>query len=278
MGNKLTVIVPCKDERDNIRACIASFRHIADEILIADSGSTDGTLDIVRSMGDCRIVEREYRFSGDFKNWAIPQARHEWVLLVDADERVTPELASEIQALLDHGPDQVAYWMYRKNHFMGHPLRFGPWSTDKCIRLFRRELRYLGDTDHAEIHVPNGKVGVLKARLTHFTFWTYDQYFPKIDRYASFQAQRWYTAGRKPNPAKLLFNFPCRFLHNYFIRLGFLDGWVGFQVCMMVSIYSFLKQARHWELCHALRQDQVAGHEVLQSPPDDHDTVLRPAA
>jgi glycosyltransferase involved in cell wall biosynthesis len=278
MGNKLTVIVPCKNESDNIRACIESFRAIADEILVADSGSTDGTLDIVRKMGDCRIVEREYRFSGDFKNWAIPQAQHEWVLLVDADERVTPQLADEIQALLDRGPDQDAYWIYRKNHFMGHPLRFGPWSSDKCVRLFRRELRYLGDTDHAEIHVPNGKLAAIKARLTHYTFWTYDQYFPKIDRYASFQAQQWHKAGRTPSRVKILFNFPCRFLHNYFIRLGFLDGWVGFQVCMMVSIYSFLKQARHWELCYALSQAEVEVSANSQAHPTTHDTVSRPAA
>ena len=93
MTAKLTVLIPCKDERRNIRACIESVQAIADEILIADSGSTDGTLDIVRDIGGCRIIEREYINSANFKNWAIPQARHEWVLVVDADERVTPELA-----------------------------------------------------------------------------------------------------------------------------------------------------------------------------------------
>jgi glycosyltransferase involved in cell wall biosynthesis len=88
MRAKLTVLVPCKNERRNIGPCIASFRDLADEILIADSGSTDATLDIVRSMGRCRIIEREYRTSGDFKNWAIPQAANPWVLILDADERV----------------------------------------------------------------------------------------------------------------------------------------------------------------------------------------------
>src|SRR4026207_1074127 len=100
----LTVLIPCKDEIQHIRACIDSVRPIADEILIADSGSTDGTLEAVRRLGDCRVIEREYVNSADFKNWAIPQAAHEWVLVVDADERVTPELAGEIQRLLANDP------------------------------------------------------------------------------------------------------------------------------------------------------------------------------
>ena len=100
MTAKLTVLIPCKNERRNIRPCIESVRSVADEILIADSGSKDGTLDIVRDAGGCRIIEREYVHSANFKNWAIPQARHPWVLIVDADERVTDKLAAEIRQVL----------------------------------------------------------------------------------------------------------------------------------------------------------------------------------
>src|SRR6476469_2853653 len=99
MSSQLTVIIPCKNERENIRACVAGARLIADEILLADSGSTDGTLEIARELG-CRIIEREYGTSGDFKNWAIPQATHEWVFILDADERITRELAEEIRAAI----------------------------------------------------------------------------------------------------------------------------------------------------------------------------------
>ena len=95
MKQPLTVIVPCKNEQLNIRACIESFCPLADEILIADSGSTDATLEIVRQFENVRIIERDYRTSGDFKNWAIPQAANQWILIVDADERITPELADE---------------------------------------------------------------------------------------------------------------------------------------------------------------------------------------
>src|SRR3954454_22950201 len=96
MAKKLTVIIPCKDERETIAACIASAQQIADEVLLADSGSTDGTLEIARGLG-CRIIEREYGTSGEFKNWAIPQAAHEWVFILDADERITLKLAAEIR-------------------------------------------------------------------------------------------------------------------------------------------------------------------------------------
>src|SRR5262245_32408098 len=105
---KLTVLIPCKDEIRHIRACIESARPIADELLVADSGSTDGTLEVARALG-CRVIEREYVNSADFKNWAIPQAQHEWVLVVDADERVTPQLANEIRSLFAFPPPCDGY-------------------------------------------------------------------------------------------------------------------------------------------------------------------------
>src|SRR5882757_9517465 len=101
MPAKLTVIIPCKNERENLGACIVSARQIPDEVLVADSGSTDGTLEIAHELG-CRIVERGYGTSGDFKNWAIPQATHDWVFILDADERIFPALATEIRDVLSH--------------------------------------------------------------------------------------------------------------------------------------------------------------------------------
>ena len=136
MTAQLTVLIPCKDERRNIRACIESVQAIADEILIADSGSTDGTLDIVRDIGGCRIIEREYINSANFKNWAIPQARNEWVLIVDADERVTPELATEITKLLESPPeDKDGFWIDRANHYLGYRIRHCGWNSDAVLRF-----------------------------------------------------------------------------------------------------------------------------------------------
>jgi FkbM family methyltransferase len=247
MSTRLTIIIPCKNEREHIRACILSAQQVADEVLVADSGSTDGTLDIAHELG-CRIIEREYRTSGDFKNWAIPQAAHEWVLILDADERVTLMLADEIRATLQN-PKHNGYWIYRRNHFLGHPIRFGPWKNDRCLRLFRRDVgRYVGLTDHAEVELSSGTDGRLRERMTHYTCASYAQYLPKIARYADVQSQVWHSEGRRTSRSQLMLRFPLRFFQGYVLRLGFLDGMAGLQVCTLVAYMSYLKHAYLWQL------------------------------
>jgi glycosyltransferase involved in cell wall biosynthesis len=245
--HRLAVIIPCKNEEEHIRACIVSAQQVADEVLVADSGSTDRTLTIARELG-CRIIERDYGTSGDFKNWAIPQAAHEWVLILDCDERITPTLAKEIRREL-RAPRHDGYWIYRRNHFLGHPIRFGPWKNDKCLRLFRRDLgRYVGETDHAEVELSAGTVGRLRARMTHYTCLSYNQYLPKLARYADVQSRIWHAAGKRTRPWHLLLRFPLRFLQCYVWRLGFLDGMAGLQVCALVAYLSWLKHAYLWKL------------------------------
>ena len=225
MSNKLTVIIPCKNEREHIRACIMSARQVADEVLVADSGSTDGTLEIARELG-CRIIEREYGTSGDFKNWAIPQAAHEWVLILDADERITPALAAEIRGVLAE-PRHDGYWIYRRNHFMGHPIRFGPWKNDRCLRLFRRDLgRYVGPTDHAEVELSSGTVGRLRERLTHYTCDSYSQYLPKLSRYADVQARIWQAAGPARESAAIAVAVSAAVPARLRVAAG-VSGWPG---------------------------------------------------
>jgi glycosyltransferase involved in cell wall biosynthesis len=214
---------------------------------VADSGSTDGTLEIARELG-CRIIGREYHTSGDFKNWAIPQAAHEWVLILDADERVTPELAAEIRGVVSSSRHD-GYWVFRRNHFLGRPIRFGPWKNDCCLRLFRRDLgRYVGATDHAEVELAQGTAGQLRERLIHYTCTSYAQYLPKLARYADVQSRIWHAEGRRASVWQLLLRLPLRFLQGYVWRLGFLDGAAGLQVCMLVAYLSYLKYAYLWQL------------------------------
>jgi glycosyltransferase involved in cell wall biosynthesis len=255
MASRLTVIIPCKNERRNIRPCIEAARLVADELLIADSGSTDGTLEIIGQLGGCRLVQREYVHSGDFKNWAIPQAACEWVLIVDADERVTPALAAEIRDLLATPPACDGYWIGRNNYFLGRRIYHSGWGRDRVLRLFRRdEGRYVGDTDHAEVAVRSGRTGRLQSRLEHYTYWTYDQYFQKFHRYTTWQAGVWYRAGRRPSLSRLILSGPLRFLRAYVLQLGFLDGLPGFQLSVLQGFYSFMKQARLWEQWYAVAQ------------------------
>ncbi len=265
MASKLTVIIPCKNERENIGTCIASAQQVADEVLVADSGSTDGTLEIVREAG-CRIIGREYGTSGDFKNWAIPQAAHEWIFILDADERIPAELAAEIRDELVE-PRHEGYWVYRRNHFLGHPIRHGAWRNDRCLRLFRRDLgRYVGPNDHAEVELSRGSVGRLRERLTHYTCTSYSQYLPKVSRYAEVQARIWHEQGRKARAHHLLLRFPLRFLQGYVLRLGFMDGLAGLQVCVLVAYLSWLKQACLWQLQSGRSQVPRDRREVTAPP------------
>ena len=228
MKQPLTVLVPCKNEQLNLRACIESFYDLADEILIADSGSTDLTRSIATQFDKTKLIEREYRTSGDFKNWAIPQAKHEWVLIVDADERITPQLTEEISLELSRGPSCDGYWISRDNHFMGHPLRFGDARSDKVLRLFRRDLgRYEGPSDHGEVKISTGNVGKLLNRMLHFSVWDYDQYFEKAHRYTWLQAQQWKEQGRDTSCFKLLVRPAFRFFREYILQGAILDGKAG---------------------------------------------------
>ncbi|HMO14093.1 MAG TPA: glycosyltransferase family 2 protein [Pirellulaceae bacterium] len=255
MFRPLTVIVPCKNEQDNIGACIESFLDLADEILIADSGSTDRTIEISRQYPKTRIIQREYITSGDFKNWACPQAKNEWILVVDADERVTKELAEEIRLVLDRGPTADGYWIYRDNHFMGHRLYWGDARTDAVLRLFRRDIGYCeGPGDHAQTIIPTNKVETLRAKFLHYSVWNYDQILMKYHRYTTLQAEQWYEQGIKPSYFKLLVRPAFRFFREYILQLGILDGKAGLQLAWMAAFYSFMKQARLWELYHSLPQ------------------------
>ncbi len=264
----LTVLIPCKNEESNIAACIASAREIADEILVADSLSTDRTLEIVQHLGGCRIIQREYIDYGNFNNWAIPQATHPWVLLIDADERLTDPLRREIARLLASPPCHDGYWIYRDNYFMGRRIRFSGWQRNRVLRLFRRDLGRFNDAgDHSRLVIATGNVGRLHHRLLHFTYTSYDQYFRKFHRYTKLQAQRWFAEGRQVGWFDLALAGPARFLRAYILQLGFLDGLAGLQVCMLTGFYSFAKRARLWELWAQHEAARLQGDESQGDPP-----------
>lgn len=258
MGLPLTLLVTCKNERANIGPCIESAAAIADEILVADSGSTDGTLEYVRERGDCRIIEREYITAGDFKNWAIPQATHAWLLVLDADERATPALCAEIRTLLDGRPAQDGYLIRRANHLMGHRVEYSDWGRDWVLRLFRRDVCHVdGPSDHGSVQVRTGKVGRLKRPMDHYTIWTWEQYMKKFDRYTRIQAEQWRSMGRPPSFLRMALQPPLRFLRDYVLHLGFLEGARGLQLAWMSAFYSFMKQARLWEERYGLKQIDI---------------------
>jgi glycosyltransferase involved in cell wall biosynthesis len=267
---KLTVLIPCKDEIHHIRACIDSVRSVADEILVADSGSTDGTLDIVRGLSGCRVVQREYINSADFKNWAILQASHEWILVVDADERVTPQLAEEIRNLLAFPTQYNGYSIRRDNFFLGHSICHCGWNTARLVRLFRRDgSRYQMRRVHANVVVSGGSVGDLHHPLVHHTALDLDRFVDKQQRYATWAALDAYDAGKRASWIRLLTHAPLKFLQLYLLRGGWLDGRAGVVVCGLAAWYTFLKDAKLWAMrnCRVSAQDTAtAGRMAIQMP------------
>jgi glycosyltransferase involved in cell wall biosynthesis len=249
MSAKLTVLIPCKNERSNIRSCIESVRALADEILVADSGSTDGTMEIARELG-CRIIQREYVCSADFKNWAIPKAMHPWVLVVDADERMTPELASEILKVITSPSPKDGYRLSFRTFFLGYELRYGGWSTGTSLRLFRRECRYQDVWVHADVVVPSGRVGKLRHKMLHYTYWSVEQYFEKFNRYTSHAAKDMQTSGRRLSLLRMVTHPPLNFIKFYILRAGFLDGVPGLLMAALSAYYGFVKYAKLWANLH----------------------------
>jgi len=250
MENRLTALITCKDEARNIAGCVESLRGLADEILVADSGSTDETLDIVRRLGGCRIIARDhYRYCADFKNWAIPQAEHPWILVVDADERVTPELAREIRELLAGQPDCHGYRIRFENYFLSRRIRHCGWNTTSAIRLFRSVCRYRDQKVHADVEVRSGTVGKLHGKFRHYTCTSIAQFVPKLNRYTTLWAQERCARGRRRvRPWEIALRPPLRFLQLYVYRLGFLDGLPGLILCANTAYYTLMKLVKLWEL------------------------------
>ncbi len=242
---KLTAIIPTGNEEHNIEAVLKSV-SFADEVMVVDSFSSDRTVELARKHTDF-IVQREYGNSASQKNWAIPQANTEWILLVDADERVTPELEAEIKAVL-RNPDKDAYWIYRQNYLMGYQVNYSGWQGDKVIRLFRKsKARYEEKHVHSEMIV-NGQVGYLKHKLDHYTYVGLDHYLAKSYRYSTWGA---YDRAQRVKPVgffQLVMKPFLGFVKKYFIKLGILDGKIGLVLALQYSSYLFTRALKIWRI------------------------------
>jgi len=250
----LTAVVTAYNEAGNIGDCLESLRF-ADEVIVVDSFSADGTPDLARQRG-ARVLQHEYLSPAAQKNWATPHSSGEWVLAVDADERVTPELAAEIgRALASRAHD--GYEIKRRSFFLGHEIRHSGWQNDWVLRLFRKDRgRYLERQIHEQVTL-EGTVGRLRAPLLHYSYRTLDDYWRKLRRYAEWNAAEVRRRGGRVSPAFMMLHPPLRFLKAYLLQGGFLDGAPGLLVCLLTAVYAAAKDARIWEM----QQADKAGEE-----------------
>lgn len=241
----LSVIITTFNEEVNIADCIESVRW-ADEILVVDSFSRDRTVEIAQGY-PVQVLQREYFGSAAQKNWALDRVSHEWVLIVDADERVPPALQDEIGRVLSDPARADGYWIARANHFLGRPVRSAGWQRDKVLRLFdRTKGSYEPLHVHAEVRI-QGRVGRLRERLVHHTYRDLDQYFVKFARYTRWSADDLKARGIRASASRLLLRPWLRFARMYLLEGGFREGRRGIVLCMLAAFSVFTKYARRWE-------------------------------
>ncbi len=256
MPKTLSVALITRNEAANLPRTLASVRW-ANEIVVVDSGSTDATLAIARSAG-ARVFEEPWKGFAAQKNSAIAHSISDWILSLDADEEVSPQLAQEIQALLAGEPAFSAYRIPRLNHFLAVPLRHGGYWPDPKLRLFRRGAAQFADRPVHESMQANGPVGQLKGPLIHHCYPTLSDYIEHMNRYSSIAAEALINSGRARTSWpwlawNALLNPAATFLYNYVFRLGFLDGRAGLLQHINHSFYIHWKFAKAWHMAQEKR-------------------------
>lgn len=246
---KITAIIPTYNEENNIMDCLESVKW-ADEVLVVDSFSNDKTLEIAKKYTD-RIIQHEYINSATQKNWAIPQARYEWVLIVDADERVAEDLRDEIEGVLSKSSDDInGYYIPRKNFFLGKEIRHSGWEFqhDLNLRLFKRDFgRYENKKVHADIII-EGKKGKIKSPFLHYSYRTIAQYLKKLERYTNWAALDVAKVEKRIGWHQLVFRPIGTFIKMFLLKLGFLDGIHGLILALFSSYYVYIKYVKAWEI------------------------------
>lgn len=236
-----SVTVIALNAADQIEACLKSAAF-ADEIVVVDSGSTDGTVEIARKYG-ARVIQQDWLGFGPQKQFAVEQARHDWVLCLDCDERISERLRINIESVL-HEPQFQAYRMPRCNRFMGRWLRHGEGYPDLSLRLFNRQAaHWSADAVHEKV-VTAAAVGKMEGDLLHESAESLASYMDKQNRYTTLQAQILFERGKRASVLQLIFSPLLRFIKFYLFRLGFLDGAPGLIHILIGCFNSFMKYAK----------------------------------
>ncbi|MBT8188476.1 MAG: glycosyltransferase family 2 protein [Croceitalea sp.] len=236
---KISALIITYNEIGYIEKCIESI-SFADEIIVVDSYSTDGTFEYLANHRNVQVVQRRFENFTDQKSFALKQASNDWVLFVDADEVVTKNLQSEIIETINGPAPAEAYWFYRKFMYQTRPLHFSGWQTDKNHRLFRKsKARFTSEKIVHETLQIEGRSNCLKEKLTHYCYKDYDDYKHKMLHYGMLRAQEELQKGKQFNYFKMWIKPVWKFTYNFIVRLGFLDLKRGFNVCYLNALSVF---------------------------------------
>ena len=240
----LSVIVITKNEAHNIQACLQSVLF-ADQIVVLDACSSDGTGDLARQLGAEVSESSDWPGFGEQKNRALALARCDWVLSIDADERLTPELQLEIKATLA-SPDFGVYSFPRLSSYCGQYMRHSGWYPDRITRLFKRDVAsFSSDLVHEKL-MTSQPVGQLKAHLLHESFISFEAVLDKANRYSTAGAQAMFQSGKKSSPGKAIGHGLWAFFRTYVLRLGFLDGRMGLLLAISNAEGTYYRYLKLW--------------------------------
>jgi glycosyltransferase involved in cell wall biosynthesis len=239
----ISAILITRNEERNVADCLASL-VFADEIIVVDSGSTDGTQEICRGDPRVRWHTEEWKGFGPQKNSALDKAAGPWIFSIDADERVTEELAREIAGLDLASSPVDGYRVPRRSFFGEKWVRHGGWYPDYTIRLWRKECGRFVDRSVHEVVRLSGPVGTLRGDLLHYTYRDTADFLERMGRYAALAAAEMRREGKRATPLDLVFRPPFTFLKMYLFRCGFLDGALGFRIALLYARYTFAKYSK----------------------------------
>jgi glycosyltransferase involved in cell wall biosynthesis len=238
MNPSVSVILITKNEAANIRDCLKSVSW-ADEIIVVDSGSTDGTPQVAKEMG-ALVYSHDWPGFGPQKNRALAYASKDWIFSIDADERVTPEQRAELERAMKEGRAD-GYFCPRLSQFCGTFIRHSGWYPDYVLRLFMRGKGRFSDSLVHESIILEGKSERLKVPLLHYSYLTMDDVERKVEHYSNAAAQQMFQAGKHANWMRAALSGGWAFIRTYIVRLGVLDGGAGFQIALMNMRTTFLK-------------------------------------
>ena len=249
----LSVVVITKNEEKNLRDCLQSVSGWADEIIIVDDNSTDATRDIAQQFTD-KIFVRAMDVEGTHRNWAYQQASNQWVLSLDADERVTDELRDEISVVLECGTEHNGFTIPRRNYIGKLWIKHGGWYPSPQLKLFRKDkFKY----EEVEVHpraFMDGTCGHLSKDLIHYSYKDFGDFLNKLNKQTDHEVTKWIKANKKMTRGRFMWRTYDRFMRSFFGKRGYRDGFVGFMVAFFAGLYQFISYAKYWEIKHGLNR------------------------
>jgi glycosyltransferase involved in cell wall biosynthesis len=258
---KLSVVIITFNEERNIARCLESVRDIADEIVVVDSHSTDNTRKICETFG-VNFIEHDFEGYVNQKNYAISRAAWPHQLSLDADEALSDELKAGIRKIKDNW-DSDGFRMNRLSSYCGKWIRHSGWYPDPKLRLYDSTRgSWQGIEPHDELRmVPGASVGFLQGDILHYTYYTAEEHLRQTDKFSTIAARALITQGRPVHFYMIIINPLAKFIRNYLLRLGFLDGYVGFHICMIACKYTYMKyrKALHFKKLQNVMGQKNAG-------------------